>query len=89
MVLTKRRWLVIRPALKIQCAKIMVTSLTMAVVLTILKGHMAPYMDLGQFMRFSALIIMSLIGGASYIVMAYFLNTMGMRHWLKERLKKS
>lgn len=87
-VLKKRGWLVANPKLVSEIAKIALTCSVMGVVVHASAGTLEPWMHEGEFMRFSALILMTLAGLAAYFAAAYLCNSMHVRTQVLKRVKK-
>ncbi len=86
-VLMKRKWLVVNPRLLAQAVKILAMSAAMAGVLWLVKPHAAPYMELGETIRFLTLIVVVLCGLGCYLLLACATNSMGLRTAIMRRRK--
>ncbi len=87
-VLRKREWLVFNPKLVSEIAKIALTSAVMAVTAAAAAQALAPWAYQGEFMRFSALIVVTLTGIAAYLTAAALCNSLHMRTYLMQRIKR-
>lgn len=78
-VLLKRQWLRLRRELSGQLGKTLLACALMSLTLWSLRAPLQPYLTGTETLRFASLIAMSGLGAASYFVMAYALNILGMR----------
>ena len=82
-LLIRRDWLAVKPHLKMQFGKILACCAAMVLLLVWLKPEMQPYLAQGEWMRFSALIGVSVIGAGAYFAAALLCNTLNVRAYLK------
>ncbi len=87
VVLHKRHWLVIETKLLMEIGRILTASGVMAFVLYALRGYSDTYLTQGEVLRTSILILVSVIGGASYFGVNIACNTMLMRDALVRRIR--
>jgi len=88
IILKKRVWLTIERTLVIQTGKIVLASLAMALVLHLLHGVAAPYIQLGEITRFLALLTLIVLGLASYLLVGLALNIMNLRVLARQYITK-
>ena len=84
-VLRKRAWVQLSPKLGAELAKITSGCLLMALVLWQCSPWLAAQLHLGEVERATALLAVVAAGGASYFAAAFTLNTLGLRHWFKQK----
>lgn len=89
VVLRRRGWLKVEREVAMQISVIVTISAVMALLLCLLKPLFTEYMGSGELIRFAALIVLSFIGAACYFLLAFVVNSMGMRtqvlRWWKSR----
>ncbi len=69
--LKKRDWIRIDPALKCDIGKMLIASALMVVALTIGESALSPWLVGEQWQRFTSLIVLSVAGGAVYLVVSW------------------
>ena len=87
IILLRRSWLTIEKELIQQTIKILIASLVMAASLLIMRDYANDYMASREWIRFTVLGLLVVLGAGCYAVAGYALNIMDCRAQLRRRLK--
>jgi putative peptidoglycan lipid II flippase len=89
VILRKRTWLLIDPALLSQIARILLASGVMALVLYGLRFYSDPYMQKGEILRTLVMMVVVAIGAGGYFITGLVCNTMNLRAVVLKRLRRA